>query len=680
MTKICLFAGTTEGRRLSEFLSRQDAELTVCVATKYGESLLGSGEHLSISHKKLSAEEITQLLEHKTFDLVIDATHPYALAVTENILEACKKTNTEYKRLLRKTGVSSEETQADIVTVRDAEEAAEFLKGTTGNILLTTGSKDLNIFAAIQNFSERVYARVLPMQSSLQACEKAGLPPSHIIAMQGPFSEEMNTAMMKAVQSEWLVTKDSGEAGGFETKISAARKANTGLVMIGRPSQPEGTDEAEIMRELCERFGFTVRPQVKIVGIGPGSRELMTGEAVRAIEKADCLIGAKRMLETVRRDRKILFEAIAPNVIADFICSHPEHRSFCVLMSGDSGFYSGTRKLLPLLSTCDVEVLPGISSLSCLCARLHTSAEDIFPVSLHGRETDIIRYVREHARVFVLTGGENTVNAVCQKLQDAEFGELTMFVGEQLSYPDEKITAGSPSELLGKSFDPLSVILIENTKPNKLVTHGLPDSVFLRDTGEKGIIPMTKSEIRSVCLSKLALTEDAVCWDIGSGTGSVSIEMALCAKKGFVCAIEKDPNALQLSKVNARRLFASNIRFIEGAAPNVLTELPTPTHVFIGGASGNMKEIFKHLFARNREMSVVTTAVTLDSIAELTGIIKEFPFINTEAVTVQTARSRQAGGHLLMTGGNPVTIFTLKIPTPSVGIGKSSAPFKKFDA
>ena len=172
---------------------------------------------------------------------------------------------------------------------------------------------------------------------------------------------------------------------------------------------------------------------------------------------------------------------------------------------------------------------------------------------------------------------------------------------------------------------------------------------------------MTKSEIRSICLSKLMLTEDALCWDIGSGTGSVSVEMALCAKKGTVYAIEKDPEALRLSKLNVHALMASNICFVEGSAPEALVGLPTPTHVFIGGASGKMREIFCLLFEKNTDIRVVAPVVSLESIAELTEIIKEMPFSETEVITVQVSRGKAAGNHTLMLGGNPVTIFTMQI-------------------
>ena len=402
MPEICLFAGTAEGRRLTAFLEKQDAALTVCVASEYGGQLLDEKGDFRLSAKKLSAEEIFELLDTRRFDLVIDATHPYAAAVTENIAEACRRTDTEYLRLLRGTSSAA----GSAVTVPDIAAAVEFLNSTAGNILLTTGSKNLGEFAALRNFPERVYARVLPMQASLEACEAAGLKPSHIYAMQGPFSEEMNLAALRSVRAAWLVTKDTGETGGFDAKVSAAEKAGAGLVIIGRPSQEKGYSEAELIDLLCKRYGFFRRPRVKVVGIGPGAADQMTRAAWQAVDEADCLIGAKRMLAAAVPGSRPCFEAIAPDAIAEHIRSHPEYRSFAVLMSGDSGFFSGTRRLLPLLQNCETEVLPGISSLSCLCSKLGTDYEEIRTLSLHGRSNAFLQAVRQEKRIFLLTGGE----------------------------------------------------------------------------------------------------------------------------------------------------------------------------------------------------------------------------------------------------------------------------------
>ncbi len=657
MTEICLFSGTTEGRKLAGFLSVQNIQLTVCVATEYGGQVLPPTENIRLIEKRLSLEDMIQMFSSGHYDMVIDATHPYAAQATENIRTACAQTETPYCRLLRGKSDILEET----VTVQDIPSAVKYLEKTTGNILLTTGSKEITEYTALPDFRDRIYARVLPMHSSLDACTEIGLKPSHIIAMQGPFSEEMNRAMLRSVKAEWLVTKDSGDAGGFEAKVSAAIKEDVRLLVIGRPPQIEGMDESEIIAFLCRKFGFKINPSVKIIGIGPGTRSGMTMEAIRGIENADCLIGSRRMLETASGFGIRSFEAISEQTIADFIHSHHEYTSFAVLMSGDSSFFSGSKRLLPLLDDCEVEVLPGVSSLACLCARLRKSYEDVYTVSLHGRSRNIIPDVRSHDQLFVLTGGENTVNSICSQLIENGLGHIYMHVGERLGYPDEKIISGTVNDLARLDFSKLSVVLVENDSPDMIVTHGLPDDAFLRNTGEKGLIPMTKSEIRSVCLSKLKLTERSVCWDIGAGTGSVAIEMALQAKKGHVFAIERDKAAVQLIETNAKRLGVENLTTVTGTAPQALADLPTPTHIFIGGSSGNLHEIFNVIAALKSPIRIAAAAVSLNAVSELTDIIEAYPVMDEEVVMIQTAHNKKAGDYHLMLGGNPVYIFSMAL-------------------
>lgn len=746
MYKICVFAGTTEGRELVSFLAGQPVAVTACVATEYGETLLPEAANVTVLTGRLTEREILTLLAGSRFDLVVDATHPYAVAVTESLKEACRATGTEYLRLLRRAS----DVAPDAIYAADVDAAVDLLKGTTGNILLTTGSKELAKFARLDGFSERVYARVLPVQASLEACHQAGLGGAHILAMQGPFSEEMNLAMLRNVSASFLVTKDGGEPGGFYAKISAAKKANARVIVIGRPVEEKGYSYGDTVKMISERFGFagadvaegdaervgfsladaegesTWRPEakaanhpgtldqpsVKIVGIGPGSSTAMTVQALDAIREADCLIGAKRMLEAAQAacrcessavtkkavaEDVTVYEAIAPSEIAGYIRSHPEFRNFVVVMSGDVGFFSGAKKLLPLLNDTRVDVLPGLSSLAYLCAKLRTSYEDVVSVSLHGRARDIASDVQANGRVFALVGGDDGINALCRTLIDAGLGNVRVSAGERLSYPDEKITVGTAAELADGQYASLSAALIENEAADRevaadtaaapgratadeaaaadslnaatpydasaictVITPGLPDSAFLRGAGESGVVPMTKSEVRAVCLSKLALTARSVCWDIGAGTGSVAIEMALLSKNGHVYAIERKPAAVALLRENTARFSVQNLNVIEGSAPEICADLPAPTHVFIGGSSGNMREIVQLLLARNPAVRIVATAVSLETVAELSACAKEFPFAETEVVSVQVARGKKAGDYTMMNGLNPVYVFTMQ--------------------
>lgn len=655
--KICVFAGTAEGREMIEFFSsQQQVTVTALVATEYGRLLLPESQNLRILCGRLDREEMEKLLAAEKFDLVIDTTHPYASAATENIARACAGAGAEYLRLCREADAIPE----DAVAVPDAGAAAAYLAAREGNILLTVGSKELTHFSQIEGFSERVYARVLPAEESLRLCKQAGLPASHIFAMQGPFSAEMNTALLRAVSARYLVTKEGGGSGGFTEKMLAAKKAGAVPVVIGRPPQREGLSLSETVGLLCRRYHLSRKPQVSVAGIGPGGAAMMTREVEEAIRQADCLIGARRMVESAARPGQTVYEAISPEKIRVIIAGHPEYGRFAVLLSGDIGFFSGAKRLLPLLSGYEVKALPGISSLCCLCARLGCSYEDVVSVSLHGREHDIVPDVRRHPRAFVLVGGEDGIASLCQELMNAGLGEVRLSVGERLGYPDEQITKGTAAELAGRHFHPLSAVLIENDAAwIPAAAFGLPDTAFLRG-GPENPVPMTKSEVRAVCLSKLRLTADAVCWDIGAGTGSVSIEMALQAREGKVYAVEEKENAFQLLTQNCKRFGTKNLTAVLGHAPEALKQLPAPTHAFIGGSSGKLREMISLLLEKNPQVRIVASAISLETIGELTACLSAFPFSETEAVSLSLARSRRAGSHRLMMGQNPVYIFTMQ--------------------
>lgn len=650
MYKLCVFAGTTEGRELVSFLCRQNVRVYACVATHYGGTLLDPHENLTVSAVRLTLEDMQTLLRRELFDLVVDATHPYARLVTENIVRACDACGTPYLRVARDASARSH----DAVFVDTIAQAVEYLNGVDGNILLTTGSKQLHEFAPLRDFSERVYARVLPMQDSLRLCEAAGVRADHILAMQGPFSAELNAAMLRMTNAAYLVTKDTGKAGGFSEKLEAAQQTGATAVIIGRPPQPDGLSYEQAIAHLCARFDLTHRPQVAVIGIGPGDPEDMTVRARNAVSRARCILGAARMVEGVGTAAQRSVCAIAPQQIASYIAQNPFAGPFAVVMSGDIGFFSGAKKLLPLLSECDVQLFPGLSSLSCLCAALGTSYEDVVCVSAHGRTQSILPQVRRHARVFALVGGENGAGRLCAQLTEAGLPDARVSVGERLSYPDQKLTRGTAAELATMQFHDLSAVLIETAPASCLPACGLPDELFLRAPS----VPMTKSEVRAVCLSRLALPQNAVVWDIGAGTGSVSVEMALQAPAGQVYAVECREDAISLLRENRLRFGADNITVVPGIAPQVCAELPAPTHAFIGGSGGSLRAVIDLLLAKNPHVRIVATAVSLETLAELTACMDRFA--QSQVVSLSVARSRALGAYHLMNGKNPIWIFTME--------------------
>ena len=644
--KICIFAGTTEGRKLASLLAGA-ADVTVCVATEYGQIMLDGIEGITIHSGRMSADEMTALFDKHRFELIIDATHPYAEIATDNIAAAASGAGIQFMRILRE----KEKHIPNAVYVSSAAEAKEYLAGCDGNIFITTGAKELSGFIGLD--MSRVWVRVLPVASSLEACERAGIPVSHIIAAQGPFTEELNLAQMKMIDAKYIVTKSSGNSGGFEEKIRAAYECGAVPVIIGQPQQVPGLSFNDAVAELGKKYKLSKR-EITLIGIGPGNAQMLTLEAQKAIERCDAVIGAASVIEALNT-RKPCFNEYSPAKVRQVLDANPSIRNAAIVFRGDTGFFSGAAEMIKEFSSEDITVIPGISSLAALSAKLGVSWDNAVCMSLHGRDGNFVDAVERNKKVFLLTGGDNTPSSVCGKLKEYGFGGLVCTVGERLSYPDEKITRGNAGSVAEGKFDPLSVIMIENPEAVNSVRIGIDDGEFLR-----GDVPMTKSEVRSISMSKLELHDDSVVWDIGAGTGSVSVECALAAYKGQVYAIEKEPDAVELIKRNKLKFRADNIIIVQGSAPDVLKVLPAPTHVFIGGTGGNLRGILNVLIDKNPDVRIVMNAVTLESQSEAFACAKEYEFADFDAVSVNISRTKKAGSYNLMAAQNPVTVFVMQ--------------------
>ena len=241
-----IFSGTTEGRRLSLELARLGWAVAVCVATGYGREEQGEIPGVAVLAGRMDEEEMARTL--RGADLCVDATHPYAVRASRSVRAACAGERVPLLRLLREESPVPE----GAAVFSTAQEAAQWLNTTQGNILLTTGAKELDAFAPLGG--ERLYPRVLPLASSLEACRKAGVPSSHILALQGPFSQELNEALIRQYRIAYLVTKDGGPAGGFGEKAAAAQAAGARLVLIRRP-QEEGLGYEGVLQRCREMMG-----------------------------------------------------------------------------------------------------------------------------------------------------------------------------------------------------------------------------------------------------------------------------------------------------------------------------------------------------------------------------------------------------------------------------------------
>ena len=391
--------------------------------------------------------------------------------------------------------------------------------------------------------------------------------------------------------------------------------------------------------------------KVYLIGVGMGGPATMTLQALEAVRACPVLVGARRLLEGWEVDHDCV-PLIAAADIAAYIGKAPLG-PVGVLLSGDTGFYSGAKALWPLLGAHEVVTVPGLSSLTYFCARLQTTWQDVKLVSAHGRDCDLTGEIARNPRTFALTGGAVKAADVCRALAERGLGDVKVSVGERLGYPGERIVTAPAAELAGEDFDGLAVLLAENPRPAAPPWRGpgLPDAAFLR-----GDVPMTKEEVRALALSRLRLEENHIVWDVGAGTGSVSVECALACPRGRVFAVEKKPEALALIGENRARFGVDNLEVVAGTAPEVLEGLPAPDRVFLGGTSGNMEEILDAVFRKNPAARVVCTAVTLETVGEAARRFAKLE--GADMAQVSVTRTRPAGPYHLMDAQNPVWLFS----------------------
>ena len=694
------------------------------------------------------------------------------------------------------------------VYVRDAEEAGKYLAAQPGRILTTIGSRDLIRFVGALGDPARVTARVLPAPESLRICAGAGLSGKQIFAGQGPFDTEMNCALIRHAGASWLLTKETGAAGGYPEKVEAARRCGTGLIVIKTPSdrpaagekKPEspeyfentgeiaaaairhaagkGRQEgppgalAETLREtlpetLRETLPETMpegaaadlppkssqawskkRPEespgkppgalpekpeeespqgssgktLYLVGAGVGAPEAMTGAARQAFAEAELIFGAESVLDGLRRTGGISAgKACLPiydsREILQYLGSHPDIRCAAAAYSGDSGFYSGATAMLETLkkeagagtgqaaswkraadapksrdweraldafkaqdgerssdvqpegpvgqamALCgwDVRVLPGISCASWFAARAGIPWQGWKFLSSHGRFCNVVGQVRRNHRCFLLLSGAEDLRGTGKLLWEAqkrgELGPLRLITGYELSRPGEEIREHwNAAELMEIRREGLYVLFIENEIfPMTPVLPGLPDGAFCR-----GRAPMTSEEIRVLSLSRLGLPARPVLWDVGAGTGSISVEAALACPEGRVWAVEYKKEALSLLQKNREIFCLQNMEIVEGRAPEVLRDLPAPTHVFIGGSGGKIEEILRQAFYKNPQARVVANCITSETLAALQKALVRLRIEDADCIQVSVNREKKLGACHYLQASNPVFIISFR--------------------
>ena len=399
---------------------------------------------------------------------------------------------------------------------------------------------------------------------------------------------------------------------------------------------------------------------INIIGMGPGSYGAMTRDAYDALASAGLIIGAKRLLESVPGEftgKRVA--AVMPENILKAI-QDEDTDDAAVAMSGDTGFYSGTRGLVPVLEKAGLEyrVIPGISSVQVMSARIADPWQDWNLYSAHGKSCDAVAAVMESAalgkKTFFLTGGNLGPSDLAKQLCDAGLGSLRMWIGEDLSYDDEKITETTAEEAVEADFDVLAVALADRLPEPEMAVPvpGIADSHFVR-----GDVPMTKQDVRAAIAGRLAVKPGETVWDVGAGTGSVTVELALMAKGGKTFAVETNPEGCGLIETNRNRFGAWNIRVVEGMAPDALMDLPAPDAVFLGGTKGNMGPILDIVKEKNPDARVLISAIAVETLGEAVAELKERGW-DVGVAQIQSSYGKKVARLNMMMANNPIFLIT----------------------
>ena len=496
---VVIFGGTSEGRELAEYAEAHHIPVLVSVVSGYGESLLGESDLVQVHTGALDEAAMRQFLREAAPKLVLDATHPYARVVTEQVAALCRELAIPYQRILRgsetekaagqDSGMQEDKQDlAPVFVVDSVSEAAACLKQDDRPVLLTTGSKELEAFAGDPVLRERIFARVLPDSQVLKKCEALGLHGAHIIAMQGPFSVELNCALLRTVQAGWLVTKEAGKRGGFAEKMEAAKQCGVSVVVIRRPVHEEGISLEEAKRQMDAYR--TARPPensvtdgtgkrfLSMIGMGMGGGRQLTLEALEVLERSDIVFGASRMLADLapwlhEKHQETYYQ---PEKILDWLEEHKTCQQAVVVCSGDTGFYSGSGSMMRELkarfgevesSPYEVTVFPGISSVSALAARFGISWDDACLASAHGRDCDAAALLKEHEKVFLLLDSSMNLRQICQILKDADMGNTRIYAGVRMGYEDERKIYGTAEEMTDIETNSLTAVFLEREKDER---------------------------------------------------------------------------------------------------------------------------------------------------------------------------------------------------------------------
>lgn len=402
--------------------------------------------------------------------------------------------------------------------------------------------------------------------------------------------------------------------------------------------------------------------KVWVLGIGPGEEDYLLPLAKRRAEEAEVLVGGKRALDLLAgpgQETKEIKGSLA--LIVDYIKEKKQNQQVAVLLSGDPGLYGMLNYLKKNFAAEELEVVPGISAMQMCFARLKLPWQDIKIVSLHGRSREnLLRWVKEYPKLAFFTDDKLSPQEIGAYLQANGIRKRRVVIAENLSYPDERIVETDLNGLAAQPGFQNAVMLIMQEENEAdfwpYVTPGVPDDLFIR-----GDVPMTKEEVRAVTLAKLRLKRDSRVYDLGAGTGSISVEAALLAPLGQIVAVERHAKGVKLIEQNKARFGLANLTAVEGEAGAVLAGLPEADRIVIGGSGGHLAKMLSLTREKLTDGGrVVLNCIVLETLQEALACLENLHFADIEVIQVAVTRAEKVGSMRMMKALNPIFIIAAK--------------------
>ena len=396
--------------------------------------------------------------------------------------------------------------------------------------------------------------------------------------------------------------------------------------------------------------------KIKIIGINKAYP--LPKKAYDLIFSSDYIIGKEEFLSLfdIDKSKKILLSKNLFEVIS-FIKEHYKSKNIVILASGDPNFFGIAETLRKYIGN-EIEVIPSVSYMQIAFSKANLSWEDASFVSLHGRSiVEILPYiVKGVKKIGIYTDRINSPDKIAKFLisKGVSGKDYYSFVCEDIG-GEEKVFSGYLEDLVDKEFSYPNILILKKEREDFEFSFGIDDELFFK---EKNMI--TKKEIRVIVLSYLNLNKAKIFWDIGAGSGSISIEASKIMRNGMVYAIEKDENKIDCILKNIKKFSAVNVEIIKGEAPEILSFLPQPDRIFIGGSGGKFKEILEVSFDKLEEDGIlISNIVTVDNLSYVISFAKS-KNIKYKILSLNISKAEDIKNIRIFKALNPVFLFYFK--------------------